>query len=200
MIKVGVIGCGTIANAAHIPSYMKNADVEIKYFCDIIPERAQAAVEKYGCGIAVTNYHDVINDPEIDAISVCTPNRMHPVITIDALRAGKNVLCEKPAARTYAEAEQMVQAQRETGKILVIGVVNRFNDSVRQDQAVSSTRGALGDGAPCIRQLPPASQHSGAGRRLYHQGNRRRRRADRLGRALSGYRRCTAAAIPRPSP
>ena len=48
MIKVGVIGCGTIANAAHIPSYMKNADVEIKYFCDIIPERAQAAVEKYG--------------------------------------------------------------------------------------------------------------------------------------------------------
>ena len=132
MIKVGVIGCGTIANAAHIPSYMKNADVEIKYFCDIIPERAQAAVEKYGCGIAVTNYHDVINDPEIDAISVCTPNRMHPMITIDALRAGKNVLCEKPAARTYAEVEQMVQAQRETGKILVIGVVNRFNDSVRK--------------------------------------------------------------------
>ena len=132
MIKVGVIGCGTIANAAHIPSYMKNADVEIKYFCDIIPERAQAAVEKYGCGAAVTDYHDVINDPEIDAISVCTPNRMHPVITIDALRAGKNVLCEKPAARTYAEVEQMVQAQRETGKILVIGVVNRFNDSVRK--------------------------------------------------------------------
>ena len=57
---------------------------------------------------------------------------MHPVITIDALRAGKNVLCEKPAARTYAEVEQMVQAQRETGKILVIGVVNRFNDSVRK--------------------------------------------------------------------
>ena len=132
MIKVGVIGCGTIANAAHIPSYMKNADVEIKYFCDILPERAQAAVEKYGCGIAVTDYHQVISDPEIDAVSVCTPNLMHPVITIDALRAGKNVLCEKPAARTYAEVEQMVQAQRETGKILVIGVVNRFNDSVRK--------------------------------------------------------------------
>ena len=105
MIKVGVIGCGTIANAAHIPSYMKNAEVEIKYFCDIIPERAQAAVEKYGCGIAVTDYHDVLNDPEIDAVSVCTPNRMSiPSIAIDALRAGKNVLCEKPAARTYAEA------------------------------------------------------------------------------------------------
>ena len=68
-IKVAIIGCGTIANAAHIPSYMKNADVEIKYFCDIIPERAQAAVEKYGCGVAVTNYHDVINGvhPQSDA-------------------------------------------------------------------------------------------------------------------------------------
>ena len=132
MIKVGVIGCGTIANAAHIPSYMNNPEVEIKYFCDIIPERAQQAVEKYGCGQAVVDYHDVINDPEITAISVCTPNNMHPVITIDALHAGKHVLCEKPAARTYAEVEQMMQAQRETGKILVIGVVNRFNDSVRK--------------------------------------------------------------------
>lgn len=132
MIKVGVIGCGTIANAAHIPAYMKNKDVEIKYFCDILPERAQAAVEKYGCGMAVTDYHTVIEDPEISAVSVCTPNNMHPVITIDALYAGKNVLCEKPAARTYAEVEEMMKAQRETGRILVIGVVNRFNDSVRK--------------------------------------------------------------------
>lgn len=49
-MKVAVIGCGTIANAAHIPSYMNNPEAEIKYFCDIIPERAQACVEKYGCG------------------------------------------------------------------------------------------------------------------------------------------------------
>lgn len=132
MIKVGVIGCGTIANSAHIPGYMRNPNVEIKYFCDIIPEHAKKAVEQYGCGTAVVDYHDVINDPEIAAISVCTPNNMHPVITIDALHAGKHVLCEKPAARTYAEVEKMMQAQRETGKILIIGVVNRFNDSVRK--------------------------------------------------------------------
>ena len=52
-MKIGIIGCGTIANNAHIPNYLKNEEVEIKYFCDIIPERAQAAVEKYGCGTAV---------------------------------------------------------------------------------------------------------------------------------------------------
>ncbi len=131
-IKVGVIGCGTIANAAHIPSYMNCEDAEIKYFCDIIPERAQAAVEKYGCGIAVTDYHEVLADPEITAISVCTPNKMHPIISIDALHAGKHVLCEKPAARTYKEALTMQAAQHETGLTLNIGVVNRFNTAVNE--------------------------------------------------------------------
>lgn len=131
-IKVGVIGCGTIANAAHIPSYMNCPDAEIKYFCDIIPEKAKAAVEKYGCGIAVEDYHEVLNDPEVVAVSVCTPNLMHKTISIDALRAGKHVLCEKPAARIYSEALEMQQVQHETGKILNIGVVNRFNTAVNE--------------------------------------------------------------------
>ena len=131
-MKVAVIGCGTIANSAHIPSYLNNSEAETKYFCDIIPERAQAAVEKYGCGTAVVDYHDVLADPEIEAVSVCTPNNVHPTIAIDALRAGKNVLCEKPAARTYAEAQEMQKVQHETGKVLNIGVVNRFNDSVNR--------------------------------------------------------------------
>lgn len=129
-MKVAVIGCGTIANSQHIPCYMKNEEAEIKYFCDIILERAQEAVEKYGCGTAVTDYHEVLADPEIEAVSVCTPNKMHAIIAIDALRAGKNVLCEKPAARTYSEALEMQKAQHESGKVLNIGVVNRFNDNV----------------------------------------------------------------------
>ena len=129
-MKVAVIGCGTIANSAHIPSYMNNPEAEIVYFCDIIPERAQAAVDKYGCGQAIEDYHVALNDPQIEAVSVCTPNHMHPVIAMDALRAGKNVLCEKPAARTYAEALEMQKVQHETGKVLNIGVVNRFNTAV----------------------------------------------------------------------
>ena len=129
-MKVGIIGCGTIANSAHIPAYMANSDAEIKYFCDIIPEKAQACVEKYGCGIAVKDYHDVLVDPEVQAVSVCTPNKMHPRISIDAMRAGKDVLCEKPSARTYKEALEMLNVHLETGRILNIGVVNRFNDYV----------------------------------------------------------------------
>lgn len=143
-VKVAVIGCGSIANNAHIPSYMNNPDAEIKYFCDIIPERAKAAVEKYGCGTAIEDYHVALNDPEIEAVSVCTPNRMHSVIAIDALRAGKNVLCEKPAARTYPEALEMQKVQHETGKVLNIGVVNRFNDGVNVIKRIIDS-GELGE-------------------------------------------------------
>lgn len=129
-IKVAVIGCGNIANSAHIPSYMKNEQVEIKYFCDIIEERAQKAVKEYECGTAIVDYQEALKDPEIKAISVCTPNDFHAKISIEAMRAGKDVLCEKPAARTYEEVLEMQKVQHETGRTLNIGVVNRFNTGV----------------------------------------------------------------------
>lgn len=129
-IKVAIIGCGTIANGQHIKAYLANPDAEIKYFCDIIKERADKAVSDYGCGVAVEDYRVILDDPEVEAVSICTPNNGHASITIDCLRAGKHVLCEKPAARTYAEALEMQRVQQETGKVLNIGVVNRFNTGV----------------------------------------------------------------------
>jgi predicted dehydrogenase len=129
-IKVAVIGCGTIANAAHIPAYIKNPGAEIKYFCDINLEKAEKAVKDYECGTAISDYRELLLDPEIEAVSICTPNNVHSTIAIDCLRAGKNVLCEKPAARTYAEALEMQKVQHETGKVLNIGVANRFNTGV----------------------------------------------------------------------
>lgn len=143
-VTVAVIGCGSIANSAHIPSYIHNPGVQIKWFCDIIPERALEAVSTYGCGQAVTDYRELLNDGELDAVSICTPNNMHAQISIDFLRAGKHVLCEKPAARTYEEAVTMQKAQKETGKILNIGVVNRFNDGVNQIKRLID-EGALGE-------------------------------------------------------
>ncbi len=143
-MKVAVIGCGSIANSAHIPAYINNEKAEIKYFCDIIAERAEAAVKKYNCGTAVCDYKEVLADPEIEAVSVCTPNKMHSTIAIDALRAGKNVLCEKPAARIYSEALEMQKVQHETGKVLNIGVVNRFNTGVNKIKELIA-QGELGD-------------------------------------------------------
>lgn len=143
-MKVAVIGCGTIANTQHIPAYLANPEAEIKYFCDIIPERAEKAVTDYGCGIAVTDYKEVLADPEVEAVSVCTPNKVHSLISIDALRAGKNVLCEKPAARIYSEALEMQKVQHETGKVLNIGVCNRFNNGVIKLKELIDN-GVLGD-------------------------------------------------------
>lgn len=143
-MKVAIIGCGTIAHSAHIPAYMANEEAEIKYFCDIDLAKAEAAVEKYGVGQAVADYKEILNDPEIEAVSVCTPNNAHAPVTIDFLRAGKNVLCEKPAARTYAEALEMKKAQNETGKVLNIGVVNRFNTGVNRIRDIIQS-GELGE-------------------------------------------------------
>ena len=143
-MKVAVIGCGTIANMQHIPAYLKNKDAEIKYFCDIIPERAEEAVKKYGCGTAVTDYKEVLADPEVEAVSICTPNNMHSIISVEAMRAGKNVLCEKPAGRVLSDALMMQKVQHETGVVLNIGVVNRFSPAVNALKKLISD-GELGE-------------------------------------------------------
>lgn len=143
-MKIGIIGCGTIANGQHIPSYLNNEKAEIKYFCDIVLERAQRAVKDYGCGIAVADYKEVLADAEVEAVSICTPNNMHSVISIEALEAGKNVLCEKPAAKSFDEVSLMQKAQHETGKVLNIGVVNRYNKKVRKIKELIDS-GDLGD-------------------------------------------------------
>ena len=100
MVNVAMIGDGAISGI-----YLKNItetfkEVQLIGVCDLIPERAKAAVERYGSGIAVTDYHEVLSDPEVQAISVSTPNNVHAQISNDAMRPGKEVQCEKPAART----------------------------------------------------------------------------------------------------
>ena len=65
-IKVAIIGCGNIARAAHLPAYQAAADLaEVKYFCDLIPERAEELLDKYGSGIVTTDYHEILGDPEV---------------------------------------------------------------------------------------------------------------------------------------
>ena len=143
-IKVAVIGCGCIATSAHIPAYMKSDKAEIKYFCDIIPEKADAAVVKNGCGKAVYDYHEILDDPDLDAVSVCTHNDMHSVIAIDFMKHGKDVLCEKPAARILSEALEMEKVSYETGRILSIGVCNRYSNAVNHIKKYIE-EGKLGD-------------------------------------------------------
>jgi len=132
-IRVGIIGCGGIAKGKHMPSLFKVPGVEMVAFCDIIPERAEEAKAKYGTPDAktYTDYKKLLEDKSIEVVHVCTPNRHHSYMTVDALEAGKHVMCEKPMATTYADALKMVEASERTGKKLSIGYQNRqTNESI----------------------------------------------------------------------
>ncbi len=145
-IKVGIIGCGGIANGKHMPSLSKLSDVEMVAFCDIVLEKAEKAKEKYGTPDAkvYTDYQELLKDPEIEVIHVCTPNRSHAPISIDSHHAGKHVMCEKPMAKTAEDARKMVAAAKETGKKLTIGYQHRHKpESIYLKSVID--RGDLGD-------------------------------------------------------
>lgn len=128
IIKVGIIGCGGIANSKHMPALHKLLDVEMVAFCDVIEERAAKAAREFGTPEAkvYADYKQLLKQPDIDVVHVLTPNREHSFITVDSLEAGKHVMCEKPMAKTAAEAQAMVDAARRTGKKLTIGYQNRY--------------------------------------------------------------------------
>lgn len=145
-IRVGIIGCGGIANGKHMPRLAKVAEVEMVAFCDLIKERAEKAAKEYGTPDAkvYTDYKELLKDDSIDVIHVCTPNKSHADITIDALESDKHVMCEKPMAKTAPDARRMVEAAKRTGKKLTIGYQNRFNPE-SQYLYQACRRGDLGD-------------------------------------------------------
>jgi predicted dehydrogenase len=131
-INVAVIGCGKIASSQHIPAYYKNPLSQIKYLVDIIPERARELADKYHVPYTTADFRDILTDQDIKAVSICTPNQTHAPIAIACLEAGKHVLCEKPAAISFALVRQMQAAAAHNDRILNIGVVNRFNTAVNK--------------------------------------------------------------------
>lgn len=126
-VRIGIIGCGGIANGKHMPGLQKVESARMVAFCDIVPERAQEAAAKYGAPDAqvFTDYSDLLA-LDLDVVHVLTPNSSHAPITIAALEAGKHVMCEKPMATTYTEGKAMVDAAKRAGRKLTIGYQNRF--------------------------------------------------------------------------
>lgn len=145
-IRIGIVGCGFIANGKHLPSMARFADVEVVAFCDLIIEKAQASAQRFGApdALVCTDYRDLLKRDDIDAIHVCTPNSSHAEITVAALKAGKHVMCEKPMAKTAAQAKEMLDAYKSTGKLLTIGYQNRFRDDSQLIKRLCDN-GDLGD-------------------------------------------------------
>ena len=144
-LRIGVIGCGGISKLKHFPALNKlKHRVELIGFCDLIEDRAAEARSQYGDpGAKVyVDYQRLLEDKTIDVVYVLTPNVAHGPITVDALNAGKHVLCEsldagkwvfceKPMAASSADAKKMLEASKRSGKKLTIGYQNRFRHDMQ---------------------------------------------------------------------
>ena len=144
-LRAGIIGCGDIAEGKYFPAIKAAGGIDLLAFCDISEAKAGIACAQHGApgAKAFTDYQDVLA-MDLDLVFICTPNRSHSPITVDALGSGKHVMCEKPMAISAKEAEKMFQAARKTGKLLNIGYQSRFRaDSQYLKKAAEA--GVLGE-------------------------------------------------------
>jgi predicted dehydrogenase len=143
MLNIGIIGCGNIGRT-HAASIAKAGNCRVAGCCDIDP----AALASFGDAFKVERrtlaYKELLGWSGIDAVTVGLPNHLHAPVTIDALRAGRHVFCEKPISLHMTEAEAMARTSVETGKRLMIGVVNRWSDPINRIKGIVS-RGEIGD-------------------------------------------------------
>ena len=145
-LRVGIIGCGGIANGKHLPAISSVKEASLVAFCDIVPERMEEMGKKFGAeGYKLyDDYRKLLADKSIDVVHVLTPNKDHSHITVDALDAGKHVMCEKPMAISYTEAKKMLDAKNRSGKKLTIGYQTRCT-AESQYLKKACERGDLGD-------------------------------------------------------
>lgn len=131
MKRIGIIGCGKIAQVRHIPELNANPNAEIVGFYNPTTSRAEEMAAKYG-GKVFPTVDDLLADPSIDAVVISLANQAHAEVSIKALECGKAVLCEKPMATTLAECEAMVEASKRVGKPLMIAQNQRLTKAHQQ--------------------------------------------------------------------
>ena len=137
MIRVAIVGTGNISHA-HVHAYLQFPDrCKIVALVDIVPAKAQAMKEKYGLDAQVYDDHEkILPLTDIDLVDVCTPPYVHASISINCLKSGKNVVCEKPMAASLEECDAMLRARDESGKKLSIIAQNRFRQPIADLKAL----------------------------------------------------------------
>ena len=142
-VKIGIIGTGWIA-ANHIAEYLKMPDVVVVALADLVPGKAEAFGNKYGCEARrYLSGHEMLEAIELDGVSVCTYNTQHAPCTIDALEHGVNVMLEKPFTVTLDEAIEIMKAEKKSGKILTIGFQPRLSENMQMIKKIVDS-GELG--------------------------------------------------------
>jgi predicted dehydrogenase len=140
MIKIGIIGAGTVVRVRHLPETQSCPDAEVGAICDVVEARAREMAAQYHCK-AYTDYKEMVQDPDLDAVIVAATNTTHAAMSIAALRAGKHVMCEKPMATNLADAQAMIDAARESGKQLMIAHNQRLEPAcIKAREIIQSGR------------------------------------------------------------
>ncbi len=134
-LRMGIIGTGMIANS-HAKQYQAMENARITAVADIDRARAKTFAKTYNTAKVFTDWKDLLEQPNVDAVSICLPVHLHAPATIDALEAGKHVLCEKPMARNASEAQAMVDAEKKTGRKLMVYYRRRFSTSARRAKEI----------------------------------------------------------------
>ncbi|MBZ4673435.1 MAG: oxidoreductase domain protein, partial [Spirochaeta sp.] len=128
-LGVAIIGTGNIA-PAHIKGYLASQDVcEIRALCDIYPSKAEKLAKRGNIedqATITTDYHELLSRDDIHLVSLCLPPSLHCQVAVDFLYAGKHVIVEKPMASSLSECDRMIEAQRQSGKVLSVISQNRF--------------------------------------------------------------------------
>ncbi|MCZ2258492.1 Gfo/Idh/MocA family protein [Sporosarcina sp. G11-34] len=144
VVKIGIIGSGGIAGS-HASAYLAMEGVKIVGVADVVPGKAQKFIDDLGIeGAEAFETHQKMLELDIDGVSICTPNVFHHLTSIDALRAGKHVLVEKPLAVTLEQGIEMVQVAEETGKMLSVGFQPRYDPNMQKVTSIVQS-GELGD-------------------------------------------------------
>lgn len=143
-VRIGIIGCGAIAERLHVPDYQVAPEAELVAFGDLDRAKAQALADRFAPGAQVyTDYKKLLAEGLCDAVSVCIPNHLHAPVSIAAAKAGHHVLVEKPMATSAREAQQMIDASKKAGKILLVNQCQRRYAPYRKAREIVQS-GVLG--------------------------------------------------------
>ncbi|RUW64115.1 Gfo/Idh/MocA family oxidoreductase [Mesorhizobium sp. M7A.F.Ca.US.008.03.1.1] len=129
-LRVGVLGCGPIAQFAHLQSCVKAGNADLYAICDAAPDLLARMGATYEPQKMYSDYEAMLADPELEAVIVATSDAYHVPMSIRALNAGKHVLCEKPIGTSVEEGEALAEAVRRSGKILQVGHMKRFDPAL----------------------------------------------------------------------
>ena len=143
-LRVCLIGCGR-AGMIHARNYKNKIDrARITAVADAFADAVEAAAKELGVSKCFTDYHDILNDPEIDAVIVVAPTNLHCEIVVDCANAGKHIFCEKPMAMTVEECDRMIAVCEKNNVKLQVGFMRRFDASFQEAKRLVEA-GEIGD-------------------------------------------------------